>query len=711
MTKLPTLLLALAPGLASAHHEPAHATGCPADRPCAQRPRPRLQPKRDVSPEIRRGGREDVPPPRFAPASPDDQWIGYIAQGEPVCPEAAFPRDGAGSWAVEQPFTAAWAGDLARYCFYRWVPIAEGAPPRVDLLPNLSLGGAPRQVLRLERDAEVTAPLGNSVTLPQAGWTFLAYFFSRQLDVANWFLPGLPGGAQRTRVAVIDGAQFSDYAGYPSTSRAGHAEGMGSVIRNTACLSGPTPGLTGETPCNNELVEVVSYLALPRLYQRGELVYDYVDGGYFGSQLEVAAAIAQAVGEWLEPPDGAARPHLILNLSLGWDADWSAMRPEEMRLGARMAYEAVRTAACHGALVIAAAGNLGDAAHTGPMFPAAWEGLTKSCPAGSPVAPAGVYDPLVHAVGGVDRADAFLAISRPEGIPRLVAPADHVAVRAMNRQDLPEGAPEPGTEVHTGTSVAAASVSAIAATLWSLRPELQSWEVMDHIYRSAIDLGTPARFGAGEPQSVRRVSHCRAVRLACEDELGLCPPHTLTEEEAQYWFDLLHVNPDYLVVPTCLDRPAGESDVLDVATLMALVDPDGDAQAPGEPLQACPESGCPGTTDLPLDVTIEPFAHPQPGATNCPFCALVRDSSGNWRAQGQLVNQGIVETLTSGKLEIFFSDGSVRNYAATSQMLAFQYFKAPFAFTPATLKPVKGRITLTSSLASYVSKDELLVQK
>ncbi len=193
--------------------------------------------------------------------------------------------------------------------------------------------------------------------------------------------------------------------------------------------------------------------------------------------------------------------------------------------------------------------------------------------------------PLVFSAGGVDGADYPLYNSRIGGRPMLAAPAANVVVGSVPKPQPPipapsewtvpqiktdlrirqaiipankislvpkqdlvpkkdlapkpkfpgdiawwPGKPQPETPdptMYTGSSMAAAVVSSAAALVWSYRPELSGRDVMKIIYYSAVDLEKRADYCPSEWNkecpSIRRVSICHAVRLACAGGASTCP--------------------------------------------------------------------------------------------------------------------------------------------------------------------------------------------
>jgi len=276
---------------------------------------------------------------------------------------------------------------------------------------------------------------------------------------------------------------------------------------------------TGELACREAIRHV---LAMPRNDWSAEP--DWTLGGRHGSQGDLALGIYEAVEAWRErrlaDPEASA-PRLVLNLSVGWTG--LAEEALESSRGPHAAVlAAARFASCHGALLIAAAGNADDELcpgdSVGPLAPARFEALAAPseaqcaalgyAPAWTldyPVFGAGLddYRPLVHAVAGVDEYDEPLLNARTDSSSRLVALGS-------------TGIVDPNAEVLAGSSVAAALSSGAAALVWSLRPELRADEVMELIYAAGWDTGRVADFGLpGPAESVHRLAVCPALAEAC----------------------------------------------------------------------------------------------------------------------------------------------------------------------------------------------------
>lgn len=145
----------------------------------------------------------------------------------------------------------------------------------------------------------------------------------------------------------------------------------------------------------------------------------------------------------------------IVNMSFGG--------PQDPLLG-----RAMRAAHARGMILIAAAGNEGPGAK--PVYPAA--------------------DPNVIAVTATDAYDRRYAQANRGAYVLLAAPGSEILVAA------PAGA----YQYSSGTSMAAAHVSGIAALVLSERPSLDADAVRALLARTARDLGAPGRdedFGAG----------------------------------------------------------------------------------------------------------------------------------------------------------------------------------------------------------------------
>jgi Subtilase family len=290
------------------------------------------------------------------------------------------------------------------------------------------------------------------------------------------------------------------------------------------------------------------------------------DGGELGSLDYVAQSIVREVLAW--KAEGGP-PHLVLNLSFGWHEDHggeaettdpdpsgdAAFRPDVFAV-----LDALRYARCHGALIVAAAGNrVGGSPEekdTGALYPAAWARVDISpddCDAFTVESGAGARllrgrenrraVPLLFAVGGVGGVggvgDSYapLTISRLEAEPEFVAYAASFDTVTLERLGIPP---------LTGTSVAAALVSAAAAQLWSHRPDLDADEVMVELHAQAMSLNrAPDPLVATNPPfgdyDVRRVVLCPptssppTLSITCPGGIFRCAPSE--KEGCPLWCD------------------------------------------------------------------------------------------------------------------------------------------------------------------------------
>jgi hypothetical protein len=242
---------------------------------------------------------------------------------------------------------------------------------------------------------------------------------------------------------------------------------------------------------------------------------DEINGGYLGMQSDLAEAISSEVDAWwTDRQRGSSERHLVLNLSLAWDGELFGGLDEEqiaeMRAGTQAVYRALQYAAGFDALVLAAAGNAKaePCANFGPLLPGAWEaGGAGEERCREP------RQPLLYAVGGLGAGDLPLVNARPGGMPRRAAYAENAVVPCPLDSRY--------TAALTGSSVATAVASSIAAAVWASFPELSSSEVMNILDESGDELSIPADFwfGASASSAVRpkvhKLSLCAALALAC----------------------------------------------------------------------------------------------------------------------------------------------------------------------------------------------------
>lgn len=436
---------------------------------------------------------------------------------------------------------------MARLCTYTWAGC--GAPDKAAL----PLDG----LVAAADDPPVVQPLAPA---DKAAAGIVTAARARLAHAADALAP-LPAAEGTTPVIVA----FPDTSPAPpqgsgdiGLEAVSHGFDMAWITRFLACPNGPL------RPC---LARVRTELALGR------------PGGR-GARVDLASSIVRIVRDW-KKRDGRAAP-LVIPIAAGWEPlaeraiPWQKGPPAQdtvapgsdpdslpappapdggsgapLSPGARAVLAALHYAACHGALVIAAAGN--DPGYKdppgGPMLPAAWERLPapseSACKAwfgegavAKVAAPKTGYTPLVHGVGGVDDRDHPIAGTRAKSMPRLVAPAALAAAYPEDPTDLGYARLcAPGSDVtgafvcdrttpRTGTSVAAAVTSAIAAVVWAHHPGWSGHDVMSAIHAGGMSLGEKpdVLLSTTGKETIVRVSLCGALAASCRGAAkGACP--------------------------------------------------------------------------------------------------------------------------------------------------------------------------------------------
>ncbi|MCB9717453.1 MAG: S8/S53 family peptidase [Myxococcales bacterium] len=424
------------------------------------------------------GGSIDPPEIEHVASRPFRSFVAKIAEGE-TCPA---PPPG---WELSPPATASSSSQLtmllARYCEYRLPPGAH-TPASVPTLSD------PAGVV--ER-----AVADYAQVLPQAEYlrgTNEARFasFREQLGAAFGDDAPLIDGDARPHVAIVDTAAEADAeAGWSGRSEARHGLTMGGIVSAIRCPD-------DEAGCDHDRLHYTRAFP-PSLGDRGTV-------------WSLNLAVLQAVERWRDL--GTDAP-LVLNMSVGWEWGpddtehlWSsrshllegregdanpALTPAEEALFLTLSW-----ASCQGVLTIAASGNTrgGACAEVGPLAPAAWEMLPTTsfgeCSALLDPSELGAEDAfhpsrLVYAAGGVGSDGKPIVNARPLSEPKRVLYASMVSV--------PMGDGEYSIPL-TGTSVASASLSGIAAQYWALHPEDSAAEVVDAITSacSPVDGGCAA---------------------------------------------------------------------------------------------------------------------------------------------------------------------------------------------------------------------------
>lgn len=399
--------------------------------------------------------------------------------------------------------------ELQRYCLYEYVgqePLLDDGQyadilQAIDEEPNIELGTVAADCMGFYAQGDLNDP---SVT------SALIQSFMINIDaLTDADLESTEIYQSPVALAVLDSVSQSAIDQH-LTPHNQHGIYMSSLIREIACP-------TGNGSCSDRIYNL---LAMPRAdYQYP----DWTIGEDYASKVDLAIQIYAAVQRWREDKlsgDPNAPDRLILNISLGYDRVNAGI--DDFSRGPQASLKAALDfAACHGALVFAAAGNLRDENcpdnEVGPLAPAAFEELPA--PSLSECATLGFVPdwdqdfpvfadpldprPLVYAVAGVHADDSFLVNGRLGSRPQLAA---------LGANGLGENA----ALSLTGSSVSTAVASATAMLLWMYDPTLAPHDVYRHMYESGYLTGDMADIGLnGGGEAIRRLSVCAALDSLC----------------------------------------------------------------------------------------------------------------------------------------------------------------------------------------------------
>jgi Subtilase family len=418
---------------------------------------------------------------------------------------------------------------LDRFCVYTWTGWPAGPAAfsqafvdthvRLDPDPNIVVPQAQLSQVRAERALQALgASLGGNS--PPTGWSNSGVYVAI-VDNTDSSTPGQPA------LPVVLPRQL-------------HGAFMRDVVNAVRC------------PFGGPLCHESQFFAQAFPYDSSS-VEPLTSGGELGSLGSLAAAIGESVARWKALDDGW---HLVINMSLGWDPafQWNpefgelpgdpemgtesgatetgsepgemptssgpydlpaSFDPYEMLVGSdasvpapvQAVYAALAWAACEGALSIAAAGNNRGprCEQHGPMAPASWEVHPLSvgmCEAFGLFPTLETDGSLVYAAGGLDPDDQPIANARLGSMPPRALHAHQVNVAG--------GHPDP----LTGTSLAAAALSAIAAQLWSQRPGDSATQIMMQLDASGVPLGSTVDWGDSEGAPVHRIDAHAALNAA-----------------------------------------------------------------------------------------------------------------------------------------------------------------------------------------------------
>lgn len=402
-------------------------------------------------------------------------------------------------WAVSPLFPGS-SGILQRSCRAVWNGPAN---PNVSLLPANAVP-----------EAVVVGPLSGPAFPTD---TNLADH-TRSRTAPFTTLPTWPANQLKARLAILDamGDGPLDTA-YFSASPAfsDHGQRVSTIAHGITCDD------AGLCP-----VELQGYSTLQYRYDDTNARAERALGGEgaVGSQSDLAQAIYRAVREWKDDREApAVVGPLVISISSGWHGTWGGDEPvSAFDPNVRAVFDALGYASCNGALVFAAAGNLGGLTGDtpGPLYPAAWErepaASASYCQSNFNVTPpsgSADHKRLIYAVGGVVPDHAPLGMSRPGSVPSLVAAGSVVAFENPSTGDL--------MKPMSGTSASTAVVAATAALVRSYKPTLNAHQTADKLRDGASAAGwtgdVPAFCPAGGApcQATHVITPCHALTAAC----------------------------------------------------------------------------------------------------------------------------------------------------------------------------------------------------
>jgi len=537
----------------------------------------------------------------------DQHWLA-LASDHTGAPRACPPVKG---W-VAAPLFGSGSTLRPLFCRYDWAssPPSPPAPGRGPAgagswpatlqaaIENLTRS---RELLRgTVRLCAVVGPLQTQQTSPD-GLDRTMLYRELRFQAGATDLPLTAGHAPGVRLAVVDTQPTGTGAPQtPCSSCSPHGFAIAHIARALTCGNGGCDGPAQARPC---ATEITTQLALPLARPDDDpLKHIPGTGGFFGRPSDLALAIVSEVDAWAATHNPR---NLILNLSVGWDPellhltlhaeDAGHLNAEELAVYAALAY-----ARDKGALAIAAAGNSPGGSQPGQwaMLPARWYGS----PPDTQNLVTATQDPVVWAVGAIDRNGQPLANVRTGSLPPLVAYGDHAVAPA------PAGG---WTDPLTGSSVSAIVASSIAAVVWDLQPDLSPDQVMLLLEQSGNQLARSAELYPGLAGSTRQTVSTLTVnpppppvrRLWFHSALSLAlsPP--------KLYNDQMSLTASTLSCSGCTKRTCGN----DTIWICTFTDPV--TNQSWSPPSGCPPGPFPSLGSV-------PWVLPQPGSDPCPTCSI-----------------------------------------------------------------------------------------
>lgn len=552
----------------------------------------------------------------------------------------------------------------ADLCLYTWLG-GGGAPTPAQVAALFAGNGG---AVGMTEDVPSVIPM----TVPRPWAESEIDFFAglresmrKHVGDASLLPAGLFPAHPTTRIVVIDTAPDAPHGYLQLGAGSRHGDNLARLIEGLVCSSAIAGG---PQEC---AAEVTTSLAMP-WSSPGVMG---VGGGHTGTLVDLAQAIQRAVAKWeldLANPALITPRRLILNLSLGWEdtpgiADCASDLTLPVALPARAVRQALQYAASRGALIIAAAGN--DSGGPNPRTGLVCPGLYQKMP--QQLDPS---RPLLYAVSGVDFADRPLESARPGGRTGLVG----LGLGGVAWSGEDEAPP-----ALTGSSVAAAVVTAVSAITWAARPTYNPAQVFE-----VVQSGGVAVAGNGEacPLSAqscatRRANVCGALAAAG------------------------------LVAVRCTPAPAqADSSPSLAAQITALIA--AFSVAPGQVIPLAPPFSMVARFTTP-SMAVAPWTFPTPISATCPTC-FISASSGN-SMDWYFWLPGIGRSLADPVLMLRLVDGSVHALAlgalSGAQLNAGQTYVFPIPSLYAFLGIDSAYLTGTDVAKQYSVMEQIFVQR
>ncbi|MFV8755253.1 S8 family serine peptidase [Nannocystaceae bacterium ST9] len=509
------------------------------------------------------------------------------------------PAPGPGSnWVVDELFAESTPDALNNFCRYIWT--GAGAPVLADLPDDIENQTTP------DCRVFVQSPLAGGL-----GPSYQQSFLAGVQPVPN--VDALLGVRGTVDIAVVDTAPAN-----MAKAQADHGPAIAAII---AAVSGGCMGRSSE--CRRRVATV---LGLPQTVDRGA---NLEQGGYFGYQSDLAQGIATALEGWNNKDF-----RLIINLSVGWEPSTGDLDVDGHASTATLTalQQVIQLARCQGALVVAASGNQPIASCVDqPTGPGSWERqaapVAATCNAlgvATPVESTASYRPLVYAATPLDWQQRNLADFRPGSDARLATLGFGAYVTIGNQSYGPL----------SGSSISAATISGIAALVWSYFPRLNADEVMEVLYASGTrrlqdGQAVTADFALTQTPEQRVITACGALAHACDTYVtpGTWQGQGLTQAQcdaaktacADTYSDDLAVRETawWTGFRQALDAVPANQRIAGVTPAMAEQD--------------CVNCGAteatwlPRTTALPASAMPDPWVLPQPEIPPCPWCQIQDD--------------------------------------------------------------------------------------